>query len=207
MAPDQIVIHEVINLERLAERVHSAATRPGSDVGRTETRRRRLGSKEVFAGTRVPVTTVRGYLERVVIHRRKYSPPFRRCGRQTSSCWGPSVAPLRCCSSSTRTSTPAVGVMLRREGHHCLSAQEVGLSGADDDDVSVYAHNHHAVVVSHDEALSRRRRKNVYGKHVWLRCREEAAPDLLRHHLTEVVEQLDGVAGCNLPEGRATACR
>jgi len=64
VVPDQIVIHEVINLERLASRVHGAARRPASDVGRTEARRRHLGSKEVFAGTRVPVTTVRGYLER-----------------------------------------------------------------------------------------------------------------------------------------------
>lgn len=84
----------------------------------------------------------------------------------------------------------AVGVMLRREGYPCLLAQRAGLSGASDDDVSVYAHNHHAVVVTHDEAFSRRRRKNVYGKHLWLRCREDAAPGLLRLHLPEVVNQM-----------------
>lgn len=61
--PDQVVIHEVLNLEPLRARIVAGARRDSTLVGRVERRRGAMGSKPVLAGTRVPVATVRRYLE------------------------------------------------------------------------------------------------------------------------------------------------
>lgn len=60
--PRQVVIHEVLDLEELRIRIRDSARRDAQDVGRIERRRGTKGSKEVVAGTRVPVATVRRYL-------------------------------------------------------------------------------------------------------------------------------------------------
>ncbi|HEY5854604.1 MAG TPA: DUF433 domain-containing protein [Aldersonia sp.] len=60
--PDQIVIHEVLNLMPLRERIADSAARDSQNAGRFERRRGALGSKPVFAGTRIPVATIRRYL-------------------------------------------------------------------------------------------------------------------------------------------------
>lgn len=60
--PRQVVIHEVLDLEDLRVRIRESAQRSSDDVGRIERRRGTKGSKEVVAGTRVPVETVRRYL-------------------------------------------------------------------------------------------------------------------------------------------------
>jgi DNA-binding transcriptional MerR regulator len=64
LQPDQIVFEHVVRLGPLAQRVWQEAGRSESQVGAIERRRGRLGSKPVFAGTRIPVETVRQYLER-----------------------------------------------------------------------------------------------------------------------------------------------
>jgi uncharacterized protein (DUF433 family) len=64
LAPDQVVFHQVIELEPLRRRIERARHRSPESSGRVERARGRLGSKEVFAGTRIPVTAVRAYLER-----------------------------------------------------------------------------------------------------------------------------------------------
>ncbi len=61
--PDQTVIPEVIDLVPIVTRVRSAARRSKADAGRVVSRRRLLGSKPVFAGTRIPVETVLEYLK------------------------------------------------------------------------------------------------------------------------------------------------
>ena len=61
-SPDQTVIPEVIDLEFLRDRLASHLTRPAEAGGHVERQRRRLGNKQVFAGTRIPVATVRNYL-------------------------------------------------------------------------------------------------------------------------------------------------
>lgn len=61
--PDQVVIHEVLDLEPLRARIAAGIQRPEEDAGRIETRTGTLGSKQVFAGTRVPVETVVRYLQ------------------------------------------------------------------------------------------------------------------------------------------------
>lgn len=63
LRPDQVVLHQVLNLEPLHRRIREGIARDRSKVGLTERRRGALGSKELVAGTRVPVDTVRRYLQ------------------------------------------------------------------------------------------------------------------------------------------------
>jgi DNA-binding transcriptional MerR regulator len=61
--PDQLVIQEVLNLIPLRNRIDAATRRDDAQVGQVERRRGAMGSKLLIAGTRVPVGTVRRYLE------------------------------------------------------------------------------------------------------------------------------------------------
>ncbi len=62
--PDQTVLMHVLDLDAIRIRVRSAAgRRDASQVGRIERRRGVLGSKPVFAGTRIPVASVVAFLE------------------------------------------------------------------------------------------------------------------------------------------------
>ncbi|HKN98438.1 MAG TPA: DUF433 domain-containing protein [Pseudonocardiaceae bacterium] len=63
LRPDQIVLHEVLNLRPIRDRITEGVHRDRAQVGRTERRRGALGSKPVLAGTRIPVDTVRRYLQ------------------------------------------------------------------------------------------------------------------------------------------------
>ena len=85
----------------------------------------------------------------------------------------------------------AVGTMLRRRRHECWSASEVGLAAAADDLLTVWAYDHDAAVVSTDKEFGRRRMKNAIGHHVWLRCRDWEARDLLASRLDEVLKRLE----------------
>ena len=60
--PTFAVIQEVLDLDLVRSKVRGAAARQLSAVGKTERRRGRKGSREVFAGTRIPVDLVLGYL-------------------------------------------------------------------------------------------------------------------------------------------------
>lgn len=88
----------------------------------------------------------------------------------------------------------AVGQALRAAGHDCWTADKAGLAGADaasDDEVSVYAHEKHAVVVTHDREFSRRRIRTTYGKHVWLRCEQPDAAAIVAARLEELFVALE----------------
>jgi uncharacterized protein (DUF433 family) len=61
--PDQIVFHEVLNLQPIRNRISEAVKRGRQQAGQVERRRGVLGSKPVLAGTRIPVETVRRYLQ------------------------------------------------------------------------------------------------------------------------------------------------
>jgi predicted nuclease of predicted toxin-antitoxin system len=90
----------------------------------------------------------------------------------------------------------AVGVMLRREKHKAWAASQAGLADASDDEISVYAVEHHAAVVTHDQAFTERRRKNTYGQHVWVRSAEWEAAAVLQAVLAElcvVLASMDAV--------------
>ncbi|MGH3622451.1 MAG: DUF433 domain-containing protein [Sciscionella sp.] len=61
--PDQLVLHQVLRLEPIRQRIEHSVDRDTTEQGRVERRRGVLGSKPVLAGTRVPVATVSRYLE------------------------------------------------------------------------------------------------------------------------------------------------
>lgn len=84
----------------------------------------------------------------------------------------------------------AVAAVLRRRGHDAWTASDAGLSAATDDELTVYAHNQSAALLTHDVEFSRRRGRNVIGKHVWLRCSEMDAAQLVDVRLDELVAAL-----------------
>ncbi|GAA1399485.1 hypothetical protein GCM10009613_55120 [Pseudonocardia kongjuensis] len=63
LRPDQLVIHEVLNLRPLRRRIREATIRDTALAGKTERRRGAKGSKPLIAGTRLPVETVRRHLD------------------------------------------------------------------------------------------------------------------------------------------------
>jgi predicted nuclease of predicted toxin-antitoxin system len=85
----------------------------------------------------------------------------------------------------------AVGRMLRRHGHECLTASQVGLATATDDALMVWACEHRAVVVSTDREFSRWRMKNAIGHHVWLRCLDWEADAVPGAPLADVASRLE----------------
>lgn len=60
---DQLVLIETIQLEPIRARIRAAVRRPASSYGHIESHRGRMGSKPVFAGTRIPVENIRRRLE------------------------------------------------------------------------------------------------------------------------------------------------
>lgn len=81
--------------------------------------------------------------------------------------------------------------MLLSEGHQCWTANEAGLAAEpQDDNLTVYADDKDAVLVTLDREFSKRRRRNTIGRHIWLRCREPEAAEMLRSRLNEVLPYL-----------------
>lgn len=63
LRPDQLVEHRMLALEPLRRRIADQVRRQPTHAGRVEKRHGTLGSKLVFAGTRIPVDTVTEYLD------------------------------------------------------------------------------------------------------------------------------------------------
>jgi uncharacterized protein (DUF433 family) len=61
--PSFSVIEQVLILDEIRSVVRSAASRGSDQLGRAERKRGRKGSREVFAGTRVPVRVVLDYID------------------------------------------------------------------------------------------------------------------------------------------------
>lgn len=59
----QLVVPQVLDLQPLRARLRDARARPAETLGHTERRRGTMGYKDLVAGTRIPVSTVRRYLE------------------------------------------------------------------------------------------------------------------------------------------------
>lgn len=76
-----------------------------------------------------------------------------------------------------------VAAMLRRSGHQVWTAANAGLADTTDDDLSVYADDKNAALVTHDREFTARRRRNPIGQHVRLACHEWDAAAVLREHL------------------------
>lgn len=84
-----------------------------------------------------------------------------------------------------------VGSFLRRHGYECWSVVDAGLGGSDDDAIAIYADDRDAVLVTHDTGATRRRRKFTFGRHVFLRCHQLEAVELLEIHIGELVTQVE----------------
>lgn len=55
----------------------------------------------------------------------------------------------------------------------------------------MYADEKNAVLVTMDREFSQRRRKRSIGRHIWLRCLEPEAADVLRSKLADVLARLE----------------
>lgn len=84
-----------------------------------------------------------------------------------------------------------VATFLRQRGHECWSVVDAGLGGADDDAVAIYVDDRDAVLITHDAGATRRRRKFTFGRHVFLRCHQLEAVELLETHVEERVTQIE----------------
>jgi uncharacterized protein (DUF433 family) len=62
LRPDQVVLEEVLRLDRLRSRITRAAERQADDAGQVVKKRGVHASAPVFAGTRIRVSTVQDYL-------------------------------------------------------------------------------------------------------------------------------------------------
>ena len=80
---------------------------------------------------------------------------------------------------------------LRKLGHDAWTAAEAGLNTAADDELTVYAMDRQAVLVTHNREFSIRRQRNVIGWHIWLGCAEWEAAGLLGRHIDELVGILE----------------
>lgn len=83
-----------------------------------------------------------------------------------------------------------VASALRDLGHEAWTAAEAGLNDVADDDLTVYTYEKKAVLITHDNEFSQRRSRNVIGQHIWLRCAEFEAAELIRKHIDELIELL-----------------
>jgi predicted nuclease of predicted toxin-antitoxin system len=73
----------------------------------------------------------------------------------------------------------------------CWTVGEAGLATeGQDDNLTVYAANRGAVLVTMDREFSRRRIENAIGGHIWLRCDPPEAAKVLRAHLDDVLQVL-----------------
>jgi uncharacterized protein (DUF433 family)/DNA-binding transcriptional MerR regulator len=61
--PDQVIFHQVIELDPLRAKIPTVTERDPASAGRMVRRRGVMGSKPIFAGTRIPVETVLRYLD------------------------------------------------------------------------------------------------------------------------------------------------
>ncbi len=79
----------------------------------------------------------------------------------------------------------AVARVLRAAGHEAWRAPDTVIRS--DDQVSVYADDLGAVVITHDAEFTRRRRERTFGKHVRLACPQRRAAEVVAAALPELV--------------------
>ncbi|MFZ5851975.1 MAG: DUF5615 family PIN-like protein [Actinomycetota bacterium] len=87
-----------------------------------------------------------------------------------------------------------LALFLRKVGHAAFTASDVGIPTAGDDVISVAADERNATLISHDMGFAMRRRDRTIGQHVWLRCTQPDAVQVMARHLDEIVRVLDRMA-------------
>jgi len=80
---------------------------------------------------------------------------------------------------------------LEAAGHSSWTAAQAGRADATDDEQTVYAHEHGAVLITHDREFTERRKRNTIGRHVRLCCEQPDGPDLLAISLDEIAQVLE----------------
>lgn len=85
----------------------------------------------------------------------------------------------------------ATRAWLVQQGNEAWTAAQAGMPLATDDDLTVYATDQNAVLVTHDREFSQRRRRNVVGRHIWLQCDEWDAVELLERDWSAVFTALE----------------
>lgn len=80
---------------------------------------------------------------------------------------------------------------LQNLGYECWTASEAGLGSSGDDELTIYAQNRDATLLTHDREFSRRRQKNVIGRHIWLDCNEWLAAEVVQRHIDELAPLLE----------------
>lgn len=84
-----------------------------------------------------------------------------------------------------------VAAALRAQDHDAWTVGSAGLALAGDDALTVYACKHGAALLTHDIEFSARRRKNVVGQHVFLRCNEWDGIAVVKQHLHTILPVLE----------------
>lgn len=79
-----------------------------------------------------------------------------------------------------------VSAVLRDMGHDAWTAEESGLSREADPNLTIYAHDRQATLLTHDREFSQTFKKHIVGRHVFLDCRERAAGDVVERRLPDV---------------------
>lgn len=62
------------------------------------------------------------------------------------------------------------------------------MADASDDDVSLWADKRGAVVITHDREYFNRRKRNTFGRHVRLACKDWEAVAIIERHLPDIVK-------------------
>lgn len=83
---------------------------------------------------------------------------------------------------------------LTAAGHDCWTASDAGLFDARDDDLTAYACDRGACLVTHDREFSQRRKANAVGRHIWLVCNEWDASAVLLGALGDILPILERYA-------------
>jgi predicted nuclease of predicted toxin-antitoxin system len=71
--------------------------------------------------------------------------------------------------------------------HQCWTVPNAGLANAVDDDVSVYADNKKAVLITHDKELAHRRQISYFGALVFLKCSEPHACEVVERQFEDII--------------------
>jgi predicted nuclease of predicted toxin-antitoxin system len=77
---------------------------------------------------------------------------------------------------------------LTKLGHEAWTTSQAGRPDATDDEQTIYANEHRAVLVTHDREFTERRKRQPYGWHIRLVVEEPDGPDLLVERLDEALD-------------------
>lgn len=69
-------------------------------------------------------------------------------------------------------------------GHESWTAAQAGRADAPDDDQTIYANEHDAVLITDDREFTERRKRNTIGRHVRRAASSRTGPTCLRHGWT-----------------------